>query len=342
MDESHLFLIIFLAAIAALLLSPLTAWFCHRVGLMDIPHRELHKQHRRPVPLAGGIVLFLSFILLALVEGIALQQKSLAYLLPLVIIFFFGLLDDFIGLNPLVKLIGQILAASLIIFNGVAVALLENQFANFLIGLFWLVGITNALNFTDSMDGLAVGLSSLSAACLMLVTLQSGQYHLTVMSTILLGSTIGTYFFNAPPARYFLGDSGSQFLGFFLAAIALDYAPKGYTPLTSWFIPILLFGVPIFDTILVVFSRLRRGLPVYRANLDHTYHRLVRLGVSPNRAILTMHLAAMLLDSAAFILLNLSPLWANSLIGVLALLSLGLIAYLDKPHLLEDHPYPSI
>lgn len=342
MDESHLFLIIFLAAIAALLLSPLTAWFCHRVGLMDIPHRELHKQHRRPVPLAGGIVLFLSFILLALVEGIAFQQKSLAYLLPLVIIFFFGLLDDFIGLNPLVKLIGQILAASLIIFNGVAVALLENQFANFLIGLFWLVGITNALNFTDSMDGLAVGLSSLSAACLMLVTLQSGQYHLTVMSTILLGSTIGTYFFNAPPARYFLGDSGSQFLGFFLAAIALDYAPKGYTPLTSWFIPILLFGVPIFDTILVVFSRLRRGLPVYRANLDHTYHRLVRLGVSPNRAILTMHLAAMLLDSAAFILLNLSPLWANSLIGVLALLSLGLIAYLDKPHLLEDHPYPSI
>lgn len=342
MDESHLFLIIFLAAIAALLLSPLTAWFCHRVGLMDIPHRELHKQHRHPVPLAGGIVLFLSFILLALVEGIAFQQKSLAYLLPLVIIFFFGLLDDFIGLNPLVKLIGQILAASLMIYNGVAVTLLENQFANFLIGLFWLVGITNALNFTDSMDGLAVGLSSLSAACLMLVTLQSGQYHLTVMSTILLGSTIGTYFFNAPPARYFLGDSGSQFLGFFLAAIALDYAPKGYTPLTSWFIPILLFGVPIFDTILVVFSRLRRGLPVYRANLDHTYHRLVRLGVSPNRAILTMHLAAMLLDSAAFILLNLSPLWANSLIGVLALLSLGLIAYLDKPHLLEDHPYPSI
>lgn len=342
MDESHLFLIIFLAAAAALLLSPLTAWFCRRVGLMDIPHRELHKQHRRPVPLAGGIVLFLSFILLALVEGIAFQQKSLAYLLPLVIIFFFGLLDDFIGLNPLVKLIGQILAASLMIYNGVAVTLLENQFANFLIGLFWLVGITNALNFTDSMDGLAVGLSSLSAACLMLVTLQSGQYHLTVMSTILLGSTIGTYFFNAPPARYFLGDSGSQFLGFFLAAIALDYAPKGYTPLTSWFIPILLFGVPIFDTILVVFSRLRRGLPVYRANLDHTYHRLVRLGVSPNRAILTMHLAAMLLDSAAFILLNLSPLWANSLVGVLALLSLGLIAYLDKPHLLEDYPYPSI
>lgn len=342
MDESHLFLIIFLAAAAALLLSPLTVWFCRRVGLMDIPHRELHKQHRRPVPLAGGIVLFLSFFLLALVEGIAFQQKFLAYLLPLVIIFFFGLLDDFIGLNPLVKLIGQILAASLMIYNGVAVTLLESQFANFLIGLFWLVGITNALNFTDSMDGLAVGLSSLSAACLMLVTLQSGQYHLTVMSTILLGSTIGTYFFNAPPARYFLGDSGSQFLGFFLAAITLDYAPKGYTPLTSWFIPILMFGVPIFDTLLVVFSRLRRGLPVYRANLDHTYHRLVRLGVSPNRAILTMHLAAMLLDSAAFILLNLSPLWANSLIGVLALLSLGLIAYLDRPHLLEDHPYPSI
>lgn len=342
MEESHLFLIIFLSAGAALLLSPLAIWFCRRVGLMDIPRRELHKQHRRPVPLAGGIVLFVAFTILSLVEGIAFDQKFLVYLLPLCIIFFFGLLDDIVGLNPLLKLVGQVLAASLVIYNGVSVKLVDSQIVNFLISLFWLVGITNAYNFTDSMDGLAVGLSALGAACLMLVTLQSGQYQLTIMSTILLGSTIGAYFFNAPPARYFLGDSGAQFLGFFLAAIALEYAPVGYTRLTSWFVPILLFAVPIFDTVLVVFSRLRRGLPIYRASLDHTYHRLVRLGVSTNRAILTMHMAALLIDCAAFILLNLNPVWANSLIGLMVVLVVGLIAFLDRPHLLEDHPYPSI
>ena len=104
----------------------------------------------------------------------------------------------------------------------------------------------------------------------------------------------------------------------------------------------LLFAVPIFDTLLVVVSRLRRRLPVYQAGLDHTYHRLIRLGVSPNRAILTMHITALLIDCIAFILLNLSPLLANGLLALLILLGLGAIAFLDRPHLLEDHPYPSI
>ncbi|NMB67983.1 MAG: undecaprenyl/decaprenyl-phosphate alpha-N-acetylglucosaminyl 1-phosphate transferase [Chloroflexi bacterium] len=342
MPGYRLFLLIFLAACAAILLSPPAVWISRRLGLMDIPRREQHKQHRRPVPLAGGIVLFAAFLILAGLSGAAAQPEFLAYLLPMCIIFGFGLLDDFIGLKPHFKLAGQVLAAGLIIHNGISVQLVQNPAVNFAISLVWLVGIANAFNFIDSMDGLAVGLSALAAACLMLVTLQSEQFWLTGLTAILLGNSVGIFYFNAPPARYFLGDSGAQLLGFLLAAIAMEYAPVGYTLLTSWFVPILLFAVPIFDTLLVVVSRLRRRLPVYQAGLDHTYHRLVRLGVSSNRAILTMHIAALLIDCMAFILLNLSPLLSNGLLALLVLLGMGAITFLDRPHLLEDHPYPSI
>ena len=309
---------------------------------MDIPRRERHKQHNRPVPLAGGIVLFLSFLILSLLKGESFHDTLFIHLLPFMIIVAFGIADDFIGLNPIIKLVGQVLAAGLLIYSGVSAQLFATPVINIAITTFWLVGITNAFNFIDSMDGLAAGLAVLTAACLMLVTLLSGQFELTLMSTIILGSCIGVFFFNAPPARYFLGDSGAQFLGFSLAAILLEYIPAGFTLWTSWFVPILLVSLPIFDTVLVVVSRLRRRLPIYRGDLDHTYHRLIRLGISSNRVILMMQLGALLVDCIAFILLNLSPVLANGLVAVLGLTAIGLIIFLDRPPLLDDNPFPII
>jgi len=326
----------------ALGLSPLTIWFSRRVGLMDIPGRERHKHHHHPVPLAGGIVLFLTFLILSVLAGKSFHDTFYIHLLPDMIIVALGILDDFIGLKPAVKLAGQCLAAGLLIYNGVSAQLFSHPIINTVITIFFFFFITNAFNFIDSMDGLAAGLAALTAACLTLVTLLSGQFDLTLMSTIILGSCIGVFFFNAPPARYFLGDSGAQFLGFSLAAVLLEYIPAGFTLWTSWFVPILLVSIPIFDMVLVVVSRLRRRLPVYRANLDHTYHRLIRLGISSNRAILMMQLGALLIDCLAFILLNLSPVLANGLIAILAMTAIGLIIFLDRPPLLDDNPYPTI
>lgn len=342
MTVFNLLLVVFLSVTIALGLSPLAIWFSRRVGLMDIPGRERHKHHHHPVPLAGGIVLFLTFLILSLLAGKPFRDTFYIHLLPAMIIVALGILDDFIGLKPAVKLAGQCLAAAFLIYNGVSAQLFAQPILNTAITIFWLVGITNAFNFIDSMDGLAAGLAVLTAACLTLVTLLSGQFDLTLMSTIILGSCIGVFFFNAPPARYFLGDSGAQFLGFSLAAVLLEYIPAGFTLWTSWFVPILLVCIPIFDMVLVVVSRLRRRLPVYRANLDHTYHRLIRLGVSSNRAILMMQLAALLIDCLAFILLNLSPVLANGIIAILGMTAIGLIIFLDRPPLMDDNPYPSI
>jgi UDP-GlcNAc:undecaprenyl-phosphate/decaprenyl-phosphate GlcNAc-1-phosphate transferase len=158
----------------------------------------------------------------------------------------------------------------------------------------------------------------------------SGQFSLAVLFAILLGVCISLYFFNSAPALFFLGDSGSQSLGFVLAALAIVYQPVDANQSSSWFAPILLLGVPIFDTTLVVLSRLRRGTPVYRSGLDHTYHRLVRARLHANRAVLSMQGIAFLLGCAAFICLYLPPLQANLVFGGTVLAGIVCLVILDR------------
>jgi UDP-GlcNAc:undecaprenyl-phosphate/decaprenyl-phosphate GlcNAc-1-phosphate transferase len=302
---------IFMAAILSLAVAPLTQILARRFGLVDIPNREPHKQHQLAVPIAGGLVLVFTVIVLSLFQGLWASQTVRALLVSSLLLFLFGFWDDVKGLTPVVKLIGQILGALLLIALGVQVRMLPQNWINIALTLLWVVGITNAYNFVDSMDGLAIGLGAQAAAFFMLVTFDSGQTDLSQLSAILLGACIGCFFFNSSPARFFMGDSGSQFLGFLLAALAIAYNPPGFEQLASWYVPILLMGVPIFDITLVVYSRMRHHQPIYKASRDHSYHRLVSMGMSSNRAVLTMHITAVLLGCLAFVALGLPPLTAN-------------------------------
>jgi UDP-GlcNAc:undecaprenyl-phosphate GlcNAc-1-phosphate transferase len=192
------------------------------------------------------------------------------------------------------------------------------------------VGITNAFNFIDSMDGLAVGVSGIAIAFLILVTLGSTQTSLLRLMTLMIGTCVGLFFYNITPARLFLGDSGAQTLGFLLAAIGILFTPVHFPQASSWFLPILILGVAIFDTCLVVFSRLRRGLPIYQAGHDHTYHRLVALGLDSTRAVAVMHMVAIALGCIAFIALNLQPVYANVLFVLVFVAGLIAFFYLDS------------
>ncbi|MEJ2598472.1 MAG: MraY family glycosyltransferase [Anaerolineales bacterium] len=192
------------------------------------------------------------------------------------------------------------------------------------------MGITNAFNFVDSMDGLAVGLGGLAAAFFMIVTLDAHQPLLSRHSALIFGACIGLYLFNSPPAMLFLGDSGSQILGFSLSALAIAYSPQGANQSSSWFVPILLLGIPIFDTVLVVFSRMRRRRPIYGASRDHTYHRLLNLGLGSFRSVVIMQVAGLTLSCLAFILLTQPPLTANIGFGAVLAISLVTILWLDK------------
>lgn len=337
----YFFLYTLLALVVSLAIGPFCIFLANRLKLVDIPGKSAHKLHERPTSLAGGTVMIFSLLILLSVFGLWKDPFVRALVLSAGVVYLFGLLDDARGLSALPKLVGQAIASILMIKFGVSVHFVESTQVTFLapviikwldIGftLFWLIGMTNAMNMIDSMDGLAAGLSGITFLFFLPVTIASGQVNLTAVSVLLLGVCTGLYYYNITPARLFLGDSGAQTLGFIVASIAMAYAPKGLPQITSWFVPILLLAIPIFDTTLVTLSRLRKKLPIYKANRDHTYHRLVALGLSPVRAVLTIHLVAVLIDCLAFVALSQSPLGANIIFGAVLLSGGAVILWLER------------
>jgi UDP-GlcNAc:undecaprenyl-phosphate/decaprenyl-phosphate GlcNAc-1-phosphate transferase len=326
----HNFRFVFLAALLAILISPLAMRLANKLGLQDRPDSEPHKKHTQSVPLAGGLVIGFVLLVLGGFSRLVLNTEVGAILIAGGVVLIFGGIDDRWSLSPLWKLLSQILASVVVISLGIRVHLFHQELLNIAVTMLWMVGITNAVNFVDSMDGLAAGLAGVAAGFFMLVAFDSGQLDLSAFSAILVGVCAGVYYFTALPARYFLGDSGAQFLGFILAGLAIAYNPVGFLPTQSWFIPIMLIGVPIFDTALVIISRIRRRQPIYRSGRDHTYHRLVRLGMHPNRAVVTMHFAAILLGCLAFIALAMQPLVANILFAACLILAVTALVFMEK------------
>jgi UDP-GlcNAc:undecaprenyl-phosphate GlcNAc-1-phosphate transferase len=200
---------------------------------------------------------------------------------------------------------------------------------NWFVTYLWIVGVTNAFNLVDSMDNLAVGISGLGFAFFALASSASDQLSLTILSSILAGICVVLYFFNKSPAMLFLGDSGAQMMGFFLATVGILYTPLTNVQLSSWFVPIMLVAVPIFDTCLVTFSRLFHKKTIYKARLDHTYHRLTALGIHPGRAVAIMHITCLMINCLAFIAVNLPPFWANLVFVLVLMLGVAIFIFFE-------------
>ena len=338
-DLTHVLIELLVALLAGVLTSLVAVPLCKPLGLIDVPGAAPHKLHARPTPLAGGLVLGMSLALLACIYPNLLDGKMRGAVIAAAIILVFGIWDDRARLSPLVKFAGQFVAVGIAIWGGIQIEFLTDanlpggplaaQLINLGLTVFWLVGITNAFNLIDSMDGIVAGLSTLSSAFFIFVTNASGQPQLTLWASVLAGVSLALFFWNSPPARYFLGDSGAQTLGFLLAVLALLYSPTTMVQGSSWFAPILIVGVPIFDTSLVVFSRLRRHSPPLKGNRDHTYHRLVRGGLNPSRAVSLIHIVALALDSLALLAISQPPLIANAILILCLLTGISLIAIFD-------------
>jgi UDP-GlcNAc:undecaprenyl-phosphate GlcNAc-1-phosphate transferase len=319
-----------------------------RLHLMDMPGAAPHKQHARPTPLAGGLVAAFALALLALFFRSWLSREIIFVLLGALVIFLFGLWDDRKGLSALPKLVGQLIAAGILIAAGVRVNFLIvlslagsitpefAQILNILITLLWLVGITNAMNMIDSMDGIVAGLGVIAFAFFGGAATLAGQTTLAFWAAALAGISAGLYFWNAISAKFFLGDSGAQTLGFLLASFGMMYNPLERSPESSWIVPILLLGVPIFDTTLVVLSRLRRRQMVGTGRRDHTYHRFIALGLSPRIAVLTVHGMALTLGIVAFLSLYLSPLPALIFFALAIVIGLAFLLWLERKPTLDE------
>jgi len=300
----NLLLIFVSALLLALGATPVVRRLADRLGVVDQP--DARKLHRAPVPLLGGIAIYVGFILALLLfgEGWVLSQM-IGILVSATMVSFLGIWDDRWGVRPLLKLLGQLVAASILIISGVKVSFLPYPALNVAITLVWVVGITNALNLLDNMDGLSGGVGAVAAGFFLLLAAMNGQYLVASLAAALMGACIGFLYYNLNPATIFMGDAGSMFLGFILSVVAIKLRFPGRPSMITWMIPVVVLGLPIFDTTLVVISRLRGGMnPLTSPGKDHVSHRLVQMGLSQRNAVIVLYLICCALGLAALFIMQ--------------------------------------
>ena len=326
----------------SIILSQISLSVAPLFGLIDIPGSENHKSHSKSIPITGGIVLIMTVTTIAVFGNLWGDGPISNILICVLIIGGFGVADDLISLSPLLKLLGQLIASFTLIYQGIQVNIFSSsdfilstgtvfdEILNLGCSVFWLVTITNAFNFIDSSDGLSIGIGGVASIFFLFISITTDQVLIVHICTLLLGVCIGLYFYNAFPARLFLGDCGSQSVGFLLASIAMLYKPVTGIQSSSWFVPILLFYVPLLDITLVIYSRLRRGKKIYKASKDHTYHRLINVGISPQRSVLMLHGLSLLMSIVGYLCLNLSIINANFVFILSLVLGVFIIYKLDN------------
>jgi UDP-GlcNAc:undecaprenyl-phosphate GlcNAc-1-phosphate transferase len=240
----------------------------------------------------GGVAIYGAFIAALLLFGNRYRLNELiSILVGASLMSFLGLWDDRRGLHPLIKLAGQVLAASILVFSGVHVGTFRWEPLNIVVTVGWVVVITNSLNLLDNMDGLSGGVGAVAAIFFLLLAVMNRQYLVGALSAALVGACLGFLVYNFNPASIFMGDAGSLFLGFVLAAVGIKLRFPSGVEIVTWMVPVLILGLPLFDTALVIVSRLRRGLnPLTTPGKDHVSHRLVALGYTRREAVLICYL----------------------------------------------------
>jgi UDP-GlcNAc:undecaprenyl-phosphate GlcNAc-1-phosphate transferase len=286
MSDISTVLIIFLIAMAFSLAGvPFVRRFARKLGFFDQPNAR--NLHHTPTPLMGGVAIFIAVVAAVLLFGQHYLSQLLGILAAISSAALVGLLDDRYHLRASVKLGSQLVIACGLFLIGIQVHLgWLPPWVNFILTVGWLVGITNAMNLLDNMDGLSGGVAAVAAAFLTVIAAMNGQF------LALFGGCLGFLCFNTRPASIFMGDSGSLFIGLLLAILAIKLRFPGNSNFVTWMVPVLVMGVPIFDTTLVIVSRLRRGKnPMTTPGKDHLSHRLVARGLTQLEAVLLLYLA---------------------------------------------------
>ena len=285
-------IIIFSSSLVLVLgLTPLVRFLALRYGYVAQPKED--RWHKSPTALLGGVGLFLAYSL-PLSFYLVYQPDLWILLLGAALIFSVGLIDDFLHLKPYSKLVGQIVAACVVIANGMLLGPAAFPILGIFLTLVWIVGVTNAFNLLDNMDGLSAGTACIAAFCLFLAGTITGNSGMTIAAAGLCGATLGFLWFNFSPAKIFMGDSGSLFLGFTLSTLAITGDWENITNVFSaMLIPLLVLAVPIFDTAFVSLVRFVNGRSISVGGRDHTSHRLVAFGLPERTTVLLFYTMSM-------------------------------------------------
>ena len=353
--------------VVAFVATPAVQWSATRLRIVDHPGGR--RIHRAPTPRLGGIAVYLAFVI-AVLAGLpversieiflatgrvaltfpylsAIDRPLLGLLLGATLITTLGVVDDIRGISPLVKLLGQIAAAMVVLPFGVGMDVLTNPLGGMVfvgplgavVTVAWLVALCNVMNLVDGIDGLAAGIAMIAGATLLLASIQRGDAGTAILAAAFMGGTLGFLPYNFNPARIFLGDAGSMLLGYVLGGLSVLGTYKSYTAL-SLLVPLAALGVPVADTALAIARRWRRGTPIFQADTEHLHHQLLRRGLSQRQTALVLYLVTAILGGGALVL---SGIHRFSLIAVIGLLLAALAVGARRTGLLfpTRRPAPS-
>jgi UDP-GlcNAc:undecaprenyl-phosphate/decaprenyl-phosphate GlcNAc-1-phosphate transferase len=329
------YLVAFAASFAATLAAtPIAQRVAVRLDILDHPSVADHKSHESPIPYLGGAALLLTF----LAGAAAARQLGgtlpglRAILIAATGLSIVGFIDDHRTLGPGWKFVAQGAAGLGLWWSGTRVMLTGIWWIDLAITLLWVVGITNAFNLLDNMDGLSAGVAAIASGFFWLLAALNGQYLVGSLAAVLCGACLAFLLFNFDPARIYMGDAGSLFLGFVLAVIGIRLRFPHNIDRITWGVPILVLGYPIFDTMLVMLSRWRHGLPVYAGGRDHSSHRLVKVGLSKRDAVLSLYLVSFGLGFLALVLSMAGWVQALGVLGLVTVLAvIGMVVLLEVP-----------
>ncbi len=321
------------ALVVALITTPVVKNLAVRMGAVDVP-RDGRRMHDHPIPRMGGLAIFFGF-LLSVVVFMDLDGQMRGMLLGAAIIVVLGIFDDIYSLRAMFKFVVQIIAALVAALSGNVIEIVSNPnvFSSDLywdlgwlavpVTVVWIVAITNAVNLIDGLDGLACGVSAISSMTLLVISLAISDGPVAVLMAALTGACLGFLPYNMNPAKIFMGDTGSTFLGFILAVVSIQGLFKLYT-IISFAVPFLMLGLPIFDTCFAFIRRIAHGQSPMHADRSHVHHRLIDMGLNQKQAVAVLYIISAILGLSAVVLTTSGPVKAMLLL--MALCFAGAIA----------------
>ena len=335
------------AAVVSFLTTPMVKSLAYKVGAIDVP-KDNRRMHKTPIPRLGGLAIFIAFLLTVLIFA-DIDRPIRGILLGAVMIVVLGVLDDILTLKALPKLLVQIAAAAMAVYHGCVIQFFSNPnvfsdatyislgWLSVPVTIIWIVAITNAVNFIDGLDGLAVGVSAISTAALVVIALLVQEINIAVILIALFGACLGFIPYNMNPAKIFMGDTGSTFLGYILATLSVTGLFKLYA-IISFAVPFLILGLPIFDICFAFLRRIAKGQNPMVADRGHVHHRLIDMGFSQKQAVAIVYMLTAILGLAAVLLTSSGELKALILIGAVFVVAAIGVKVIFSGHKPKQHP----
>lgn len=311
-----------LAALISYILTPYIRTLAFKIGAIDKPDNR--KVHKKIMPRLGGLAIYIAFML-GVVASLELTWDIVGILVGATVIVAVGVLDDKYQLPAKVKLMGQIVAACVLVAFDIRIEWLNNPFGGYFyvdywlsvpMTIFWVVSFTNVVNLIDGLDGLAAGVSAIASVTVILVAVQQGYYHIAIMTAALAGGIIGFIRYNFNPATIFMGDTGSMFIGYLLAAISV-YGSVKTAATIALIVPAIALGLPIMDTAFAIMRRYTNGRPIFQPDKGHLHHRLLAMGMNQKQAVLLMYAITAVLGIAAVLWAEVDGFYAALIIAVI-------------------------